>query len=97
VNIFDYISPQHGEMFTTLFEHKNVKINRIVSSDNLDPTEYLQEEDEWILLLQGKATLLVNNKEIHLTEGDTYFIPSKTPHNVVKTEQNTLWLTVHIH
>ena len=97
MNIHDYISPQHGETITTLIEHKNVKINRIVSSDTIDPMEYLQEEDEWILLLQGEAILSINDKEIHLTEGDTYFIPSKTPHRVIKTEQNTLWLTVHIY
>ena len=97
MNIHQYIPPQHGETITTLLEHKNVKINRIISSDNVDPMEYLQEEDEWILLLQGKATLLVDDQEVDLTEGDTYFIPAKTPHRVIKTAQNTLWLTVHIY
>jgi len=97
VNIHDYTLPQSGETLTSLLEHKNIKINRIVSSDHIEPLEYIQEEDEWVLLLQGKATLLVNNEEVILNEGDTFFIPSKIPHSVVKTEKNTLWITVHIY
>ena len=97
MNIHDYILPQNGETLTSLLEHKNIKINRIVSSDKIEPIEYLQEEDEWVLLLQGKATLLIKNKEVILSEGDTLFIPAKTPHSVMKTEKNTLWITVHIY
>ncbi len=96
MNIYDYITPKSGETFTTLLEHKNIKINRIVSSDNIEDTEYLQEEDEWLVLLEGEATLLLNNEEKKLTKGDTLFIPSKTPHRVLSTKSGTVWLTVHI-
>ena len=96
MNIFDYITPQSGETFTTLLEHKNIKINRIVSSDKLDQTEYLQEEDEWLVLLEGEAILLLNNEEKKLSKGDTLFIPSKTVHRVISTQDGTVWLTVHI-
>ena len=96
MNIYDYITPQSGEDLTTLFTHKNIKINRIVSSDNVKAVEYVQEEDEWLVLLEGKATLLIENKEKTLRKGDTLFIPSKTPHSVLKTQNGTVWLTVHI-
>jgi len=96
VNIYDYITPQNGETFTTLLEHKNITINRIVSSDSLDEKVYSQDEDEWLVLLEGKATLLLDKKEISLTKGDTLFIPSKTPHRVLRTQNGTLWLTVHL-
>ena len=96
MNIYDYTIPQSGETFTTLLEHKNIKINRIVSSNDLDETEYLQEEDEWLILLEGKATLLLAHEEKTLTKGESLFIPSKTPHRVLHTEKGTLWLTVHI-
>ncbi|MFC2057879.1 cupin domain-containing protein [Campylobacterota bacterium] len=96
MNIYDYISPQSGETFTTIFEHKNIKINRIVSSDNLDDTEYIQEEDEWLVLLEGEATLLLNDEEKKLTKGDTLFISAKTVHRVLSTQTGTVWLTVHI-
>lgn len=96
MNIYDYLTPQSGESFTPLLEHKNIKINRIVSSEDVNETEYLQEEDEWLILLEGKATLLLDHKEKELVKGDIFFIPSKTPHRVLRTQENTLWLTVHI-
>lgn len=96
MNIYDYIIPEHGEHFTTLLEHKNIKINQIVSSDTLDEQVYLQEEDEWLVLLEGEATLLVNDEEKKLVKGDTFFIPAQTPHRVLHTQKGTHWLTVHI-
>jgi len=96
MNLYTYLTPKNGEDFTTLLEHKNIKINRIVSSTNVEPIEYVQEEDEWLVLLEGEATLLLDDKETVLTKGETLFIPAKTPHSVLKTKENTLWLTVHI-
>lgn len=96
MNIYDYITPQDGETFTTLLSHKNIKINRIVSSDDLDETEYIQKEHEWLVLLEGAATLLVDKEEKDLRKGDTLFIPAQTPHRVLHTQNGTVWLTVHI-
>ena len=97
MNLFDYTTPKIGESFTTLLEHKNIKINRIVSSDTLEPKEYIQDEDEWVVVLEGEATLSIKDGvEKILTKGDTLFISAKTPHRVIKTKQGTLWLTVHI-
>ena len=96
MNIYDYITPRIGETFTTLLQHKNIKINRIVSSDDLDETEYIQEEDEWLVVLEGKATLLLKDEKKTLIKGESLFIPSKTPHRVVRTQNGTIWLTVHI-
>lgn len=96
MNIYDYTTPQIGETFTSLLAHKNIKINRIVSSDHLEETEYRQEEDEWLVLLEGEATLLLDQTIKTLTKGDTLFIPSNTPHRVLHTQNGTLWLTVHI-
>ena len=83
-------------MFTTLLKHKNIKINRIVSSSEVEPIEYIQEEDEWLVLLEGEATLLIENKETTLTKGETLFISAKVPHTVLKTRDGTVWLTVYI-
>jgi len=90
------MTPKSGETFTTLLEHKNIKINRIVSSADVKPIEYNQEEDEWLVLLEGEATLLIDKKEEVLTKGETLFIPAKTPHTVLKTSDGTVWLTIHI-
>lgn len=97
MNLYNFTVPKNGEDFTTLLEHKNIKINRIVSSADVKPVEYVQDEDEWVLVIEGEATLLLNNEEKTLKNGDTLFIPAKTPHKVLKTKNNTLWLTVHIY
>lgn len=96
MNIYNYITPQNGETFTSLLEHKNIKINRIVSSDRLDEKVYIQEEDEWLVLLEGEARLLLDKEERELIKGDILFIPSKTPHRILRTKSGTVWLTVHI-
>jgi cupin 2 domain-containing protein len=96
VNLYDYITPKNGEAFTTLLEHKNIKIKHIVSSSYVESIEYIQDEDEWLVLLEGEATLLLNHKEKVLTKGDTLFIPAKIPHKILKTKDGTVWLTVHI-
>ena len=96
MNLFDYITPKKAETFSTLLEHKNIKINRIVSSFEVEPVEYIQEEDEWLVLLKGEATLLIDNKEKVLSKGETLFIQAKVPHSVLKTCDGTVWLTVHI-
>ena len=96
INIFDYITPPKGETLTTLLEHKNIQINRIVSSNDVIPLEYLQEEDEWVVLLEGKATLLIAGEEKILSKGETLFIPAKVPHTILETKEGTIWLTVHI-
>ncbi len=96
MNIYDTITPKSGETFTPLLAHKNIKINRIVSSDHLDGKTYIQEEDEWLVLLEGEATLLLDQAEQILTKGETLFIPAKTPHRVLHTKNGTIWLTVHI-
>lgn len=95
MNLFDNIVPQSGEDFTLLLEHRNVKINRIISSANVDSVEYCQDEDEWLVLLEGAATLLVGSDEVMLKKGDTFFIPALMSHRVIKVEHGTIWLTIH--
>jgi len=96
VNIYDCLTPKSGETLTSLLEHKNIKINRIVSSSDIEPKEYIQEEDEWLVLLEGEATVLVGNAEKKFTKGDTLFIAANVPHKVLETKEGTVWLTVHI-
>ena len=96
MNLFDNTPPANGESFTTLLEHKNVKIIRIVSSDTPDQKEYCQEEDEWVVVLEGSALLEVKGEPRSLTRGESLFLPAGTPHRVLETVPGTLWLAVHI-
>ena len=96
MNIYSVVAPVTGELFTTLFENKKVKISQIISSDEVTPVEYCQQEDEWLVVVRGSATLIIDGEETKLSQGDTFFIPAQLVHQVTKTEQGTLWLTVHI-
>jgi cupin 2 domain-containing protein len=96
-NLYKYITPTNGEIFKTLLEHKNIKIIRIVSSDNVDNTLYIQKEDEWVIVIDGQATLDIDGIDIILYRGDSLLIPSKTPHRVVETTSETIWLVIHIY
>ena len=97
MNLFDYDIPDTGESFDTLLEQKNIKIVRIVSSDRFEEQLYVQKEDEWVVVLEGKATLLINNEEKHLCKGDSLFITAQTPHSVLSAAHGTLWIAVHIY
>ena len=96
MKLYDYTVPEKGERFDTLLKDHNIEIVRIVSSDKVETKEYCQEEDEWVVVLEGSATLLLSDKEIRLEKGDSLFIPSKTRHKVLHTSKGTLWLAVHI-
>jgi len=96
-NLYDYPIPTSGESFTTLLKHKNVKILRIVSSDDIEPTEYCQEEDEWVVLLEGEAEMEIEGERRILKQGESLFLPAHTRHKVLHTTRGTLWLAVHIY
>jgi len=97
-NIFkNLIEPKAGdEIFSTLLEHKNIKIELINSNSVISGESYQQEQDEWILLLEGEATLEVEGVAQLLKTGDYLFISAQTVHRVLFTDKKTLWLAIHI-
>lgn len=86
------------ELFETLLKCKNVLIERIQSPPDTRSALYRQKQDEWVCLLQGEATLELENRTLKLHTGETLFIPGGTPHRVLNTSQDPLciWLAVHI-
>ncbi|MDY7006608.1 MAG: cupin domain-containing protein [Cyanobacteriota bacterium] len=87
------------EILKNLLSHKNVKINKIISPPNFVSEEFIQDEDEWVTLLQGSAIFQVNQKIIKLVKDSYIFIPAKTPHKIISTDPNieTIWLAIHIY
>jgi cupin 2 domain-containing protein len=91
------VVPVEGETFETLLKHKNLVIERIVSSSVIEPKEYVQPQDEWVAMLQGEATLEVAGETTVLQSGDYLFLPAGTPHTVRRVSEGALWLAVHLH
>lgn len=97
-NLHDNASaPTTGERFDTLLRHRNLHVERIVSSRDTQPAEYVQEQDEWVLLVQGTATLDIDGKSMKLMAGDHVFLPARTPHTVTEVSQGAMWLAIHLH
>jgi cupin 2 domain-containing protein len=92
-------APSSGERFEEVLRCRNVRVERILSSDRPEPTLYVQEHDEWVCLLQGDAELWLDGEPVVLRAGDHVFIPARTPHRVLRTsgEPPCLWLALHIH
>ncbi len=87
-----------GEHFEELLRHRNIVIERIVSTDNIKTKIYNQPQDEWVALLQGEAQLELDGRQITLHQGESCFIPARTPHQVTATsaEPCCIWLAIHI-
>ncbi|GAB3308943.1 cupin domain-containing protein [Haliea atlantica] len=97
-NLFASLNtPTRGERFDTLLAHRNLVIERIVSSADIEPVDYVQEQDEWVLLLRGGAVMQVAGETVTLGEGDYRFLPAGTVHRVLRCEAGTLWLAIHLH
>lgn len=97
-NLFvDAQAPATGERFEALLEHRNLVIERIVSSAAITPRESVQSQDEWVAVLQGEATLEVSGTSFALQAGDYLFLPAGTPHTVRRVSEGAIWLAVHLH
>lgn len=90
-------APATGERFETLLQHRNLVVERIVSSSAITPEEYVQPQDEWVVLVRGTATLEVRGEAHALQAGDHVFLPAGTPHAVREVSDGALWLAVHLH
>jgi cupin 2 domain-containing protein len=88
-----------AEQSLSLFEKPSVEIERIVSQSYKSPPGfwYDQDEDEWVMVVRGKATLEFEGGELVLMkEGDYVTIPHRVRHRVRQTDAETIWLAVHI-
>ena len=100
-NIFDLPSSlPNKELFESLVSADNILIERIISTGQTTPPGewYDQDQDEWVILLQGLASLsYADGSEIKLTTGDYLFIPAHQKHRVEYTssEPICIWLAIH--
>ena len=77
------------------------RLERIVSRGHRTPDGewYDQEWDEWVVVLSGRATLLVEGEPepIPLVPGDSLVLPAHVRHRVEWTDPaaDTVWLALH--
>jgi cupin 2 domain-containing protein len=101
-NIFDLRTidfSKNEEIIEILSQGKNIRIERIISSGqiSLEDFWYDQSEHEFVIVLQGEAKILFENRdEQFLRQGDYLIIPPHKKHRVSYTSINPkcIWLAV---
>lgn len=91
---------QNKEVFETIVEKNDFRIERIVSNGFSSPEGYWynQNFDEIVFLLQGNAIIeLENAKTIEMKSGDYLTIPKHQKHRVknLSKDPNCIWLAIH--
>ncbi|HHB79994.1 MAG TPA: cupin domain-containing protein [Saprospiraceae bacterium] len=101
-NIYQKIPSEiPDEIFDTLLQTDQIRIERIVSKGHTTPTDqwYDQDTDEWVLVIRGAAQLEFdqNKPPETLQKGDFMLIPAHQKHRVVWTlpDTPTIWLAIH--
>ena len=94
MNLYDYIVPPKDERFDELFGCENVRIERIVTVSVDAPKEFVQDHDEWVVVIEGEALLEIAGVKRWLKNGDILFIPKGEKHTLLDVKEPTLWLAV---
>lgn len=98
-NLFtDLPSSLPEELFTTLLDADDSRIERIVSHGHASPEGFWfdQDQHEWVVVLQGAARLSIDGVVKELRPGDYINIPAHQRHRVEWTtpDELTVWLAV---
>ena len=94
-------STEKNEQFSNLLNRDGLTIKRIVYTRQASPEGfwYDQPEGEWVVVLQGQATLRFEDspEPVRLNPGDFIDIAPHRRHRVEWTDpaQATVWLAVH--
>ena len=96
MNIFDVKNiDKTKEIVEILKENENVRIEKIISTGQT--TEWMkQEQEEFVMLIQGEAIIEYENKKQELRAGDTVIIKKNEKHRVAYTSESPccIWLCV---
>jgi cupin 2 domain-containing protein len=87
--------PRTGERVEPLVELDGLRVEHISSGELAGPVDYRQDEDEWVVLLAGAATLELRGERLELTPGDWLFLPAGVPHRLLATAAGSSWLAVY--
>ena len=87
---------KEDEIVDILKENENVRIERIISAGQVSDW-MIQENKEYVLLLQGIAIIEFNDKKVEMKAGDTLFIEKLERHRVSYTSENPccIWFCIH--
>ncbi|MFA5215428.1 cupin domain-containing protein [Sulfuricurvum sp.] len=95
MNIYEIEEPERGkETFLLLHQTPTLKIEAIRSRLSVAGVIYDQNEDEWVVLVRGSATMEIQGVKHALKEGDSVFLARHTRHQVLSTSDDAVWIGV---
>lgn len=100
-NIFhDIPEDLHCEVFESLVDSDNIRIERIISKGHTSPDTgwFDQDKNEWVIVLKGTAILtFADESTVNLMVGDHINISAHEKHRVTWTvpDTETIWLAIH--
>lgn len=90
------------ENIAILLQRPGLRLERILSRGQASPEGfwYDQDEDEWVMLVQGRARLRIEGEpaDRDLTPGAHILLPAHCRHRVTWTDpgQTTVWLALFL-
>ncbi|GHT43918.1 hypothetical protein FACS189454_00020 [Planctomycetales bacterium] len=78
------------ELIEKIVVADSVRIERIISTGHSSPPDfwYDQDENEWVIILQGSAVLEFENETRNLVSGNYVLIPAHQKHRVQSTSSS---------
>jgi cupin 2 domain-containing protein len=87
-------APTVGERVDELARVGATAVEQILSGRLTVPVDYVQDADEWVVVIAGRAVLEVDGVRLELGAGDWVLLPALVPHRLLETDPGTSWLTV---
>lgn len=101
-NIFSGVPRKlQNEICQNMVETRTCRVERIISRGQCSPEGfwYDQEQNEWVILLAGRAALRFEGVDglVELGPGDYLNIPAHKKHRVEWTDRDeaSVWLAIH--
>lgn len=85
------------ETINELLRNGSIKLEHIVSNGKASDPDfwYDQDDEEWVTLVQGKASLQFEEETVELVAGDALTIPAHCKHRVASTSPDAIWIALH--
>jgi len=87
-------APASGERVDVVIRVGGLAIEQISTGALSGPVDYRQDQDEWVMVLEGGAVLEVDGEAMDLAPRSWVHLPAGIPHRLVSVVVPTTWLTV---
>lgn len=96
-SLFASAKQANTEVINELVASGHFRLEHITSHGEASPKDfwYDQDQEEWVALIAGTATLEFETGRIALRPGDYLTIPRRLKHRVTQTSQDAVWIALH--